>query len=261
MGRITLKNFLKKYTAISIKFIDEYYKFYELCENEKFGIPLDDIIDYLDIQNVERFYENFRKKYKIKIDYIITRIKIKKEKDVRNAIYYISFDTFEKICMVSKSEKANKVRDYFIILRKFIDYYKDHIDKMILTKAEKYGSIYILLINKDKNIFKLGYSNNIRKRLQTYATGRDTHPSIQFIMLINNPLNVEKCSKIFLNKYQFKEGKEIYKIDLNIMKEIVDNCSNIVNNINNYKKTDAYIVYDEKEYLDENSEVYAYERK
>ncbi len=34
--------------------------------------------------------------------------------------------------MISKSEKANSVRDYFIILRKFINYYKDHISEMIL---------------------------------------------------------------------------------------------------------------------------------
>jgi phage anti-repressor protein len=57
-------------------------------------------------------------------------------KGVRSAIYYISLDTFEKICMVSKSEKANSVRDYFIILRKFINYYKDHISEMILARLK-----------------------------------------------------------------------------------------------------------------------------
>ena len=34
---ITLKNFLKKYTAISNNFIDEYFLFYEKCEYNKFG--------------------------------------------------------------------------------------------------------------------------------------------------------------------------------------------------------------------------------
>lgn len=36
MKDVILKDFLKTYTAISNKFIDEYYKFYELCENNKF---------------------------------------------------------------------------------------------------------------------------------------------------------------------------------------------------------------------------------
>ena len=43
---ITLKNFLKKYTAISNNFIDEYYSFYEKCEYNKFGIILDNVLDY-----------------------------------------------------------------------------------------------------------------------------------------------------------------------------------------------------------------------
>ena len=42
-NHITLKDFLKKYTAISNKFIDEYYSFYEQSENNKFGIPLEKV--------------------------------------------------------------------------------------------------------------------------------------------------------------------------------------------------------------------------
>ena len=66
---ITLKNFLKKYTAISNKFIDEYFLFYEKCENNTFGIMLDDVLDYLDIKERKEFYSRFRKRYNIKYDY------------------------------------------------------------------------------------------------------------------------------------------------------------------------------------------------
>ena len=37
--------------------------------------------------------------------------------------------------MKSKSEKANSVRDYFIMLHKFIEYYKNHIAEMINEKV------------------------------------------------------------------------------------------------------------------------------
>lgn len=57
-------------------------------------------------------------------DYIMKNTYIKKEKDTRNIIYYITFDTFQKLCMKYKTEIANNVRDYFITLHKFIDYYK-----------------------------------------------------------------------------------------------------------------------------------------
>ena len=53
---ITLKDFLKKYTAISNKFIDEYFLFYEKCENNIFGIMLD-------IKERKEFYSRFRKKH------------------------------------------------------------------------------------------------------------------------------------------------------------------------------------------------------
>ena len=44
---ISLKSFLKKYTAISNKFIDEYFKFYEMCEKDTFGIEASKVIKYL----------------------------------------------------------------------------------------------------------------------------------------------------------------------------------------------------------------------
>lgn len=139
---ITLKNFLKKYTAISNNFIDEYFSFYEKCEYNKFGIILDNVLDYLDIKERKEFYSRFRKKYNVNIDYEIIEFNYKKEKNIKNVIYYISFDTFERICMVSKAEKAEKVRDYFILLRKFINYYKNHIHEMI-NKNNTNKCIYI----------------------------------------------------------------------------------------------------------------------
>jgi hypothetical protein len=50
-NHITLKDFLKKYTAISNKFIDEYYSFYEQSETNKFSIKVEDVMKYLNIQN------------------------------------------------------------------------------------------------------------------------------------------------------------------------------------------------------------------
>ena len=49
MTKLSLKDFLKMYTGISNKFIDEYYKFYELCEKNIFGIDSIKVIKYLNI--------------------------------------------------------------------------------------------------------------------------------------------------------------------------------------------------------------------
>jgi hypothetical protein len=57
MKNINLKEFLKTYTAISNKFIDEYFIFYELCENNIHGINTDLVIKYLEYKDIKKFYE------------------------------------------------------------------------------------------------------------------------------------------------------------------------------------------------------------
>lgn len=52
---ISLKDFLKKYTAISGKFIDEYYAFYELCISNTFGIDSEKVIKYLGLKDHKFF--------------------------------------------------------------------------------------------------------------------------------------------------------------------------------------------------------------
>ena len=155
-NKISLKDFLKKYTAISNKFINNYYKFYEVCENNIYGISVNDVVKYSNLNNRKKFIERLKEKYVVNEDFIIKRIKQKSQKGIQEAFYYISFDCFEKICMSSKSKKANEVRDYFITLRKFIEYYKQHISDMIIDEATEGKAVYILLVNKDKNIFKPG---------------------------------------------------------------------------------------------------------
>jgi hypothetical protein len=159
--------------------------------------------------------------------------------------------------MVSKAPKSEKVRDYFLTLRKFIDYYKNHISNMILQKAKSKPSkcIYILLVNKNKNILKLGQTKELRKRLRTYATGMDTHPDIKFIMLVDDPKIVENCMKSFLEKFEYKKNHEIYKIDVNIIKKIAFDCSGVNNELNQLmlEKDNkyAYVIFDDMQTNDD----------
>jgi len=249
--KIELKDFLKKYTGVSCKFINEYYKFYEMCEKKKFGIDLNDVLKYLEIKGVEKFITNFRKRYIEGIDYTYHTIKnTKRDAGERYSIYYLTIDTFEKICMMSKAEKANSVRDYFIVLRKFIQYYKNHISEMILSKSIDIpnGNVYIIVANKNKNIFKFGRSGDIRTRLKNYATGKDKHPDIKFIMLVDNRKDVEDCVKKLIKKHQFKPNQEIYKVSIDMIKEAIFDCASLqMKYVEAYDDVtmDSYIVFDD----------------
>lgn len=266
MPNISLKDFLKTYTAISNKFIDEYYYFYELCENEKHGINAELVIDYLKYKDREKFYERLRKNYTLNSDYVIRRKLNPGSKTAKRVDYLLSIECFEKICMLSKTQKGEAVRDYFITLRKFINYYKSHFANSInnLIKTKKY--VYIILVDKNKNIQKFGRTNNMRKRLYAYATGKDKHPDIKFIMIVDDPKRVESCTKVFIDKYKFKNKQELYKIDFDILKSVIFNCADMVKTLDDKmkeKKYDTYVVYDEyeeNEFLDLNNNVIGYEK-
>ena len=252
--KITLKEFLKKFTAIPEKFINEYSKFYDMCNNNKFGIKITDIMEYFKITNRDKFEERIRNNYKKGLDYEVLELNHKSQKGIKDVEYIISFDGFEKIAMKSNTKKGQIFRDYFIMLRKFIDYYKEHFANKImeLTKYNKF--IYILLVNKNKKIFKLGRTADIRKRLQAYATGKDTHPDVKFIMIVNDDKKVENCSKMFLKVKQFKSNKELYKINLDYLKHTVYTCAKLddelIKQIENTNKYDSYIVFDDSNKLD-----------
>lgn len=140
------------------------------------------MIQYLEIINKPTFIKRLKTNFLENVDYIRQegekKFSIKGDKQV---FYYITLDTFEQLCMLSRTKTGDKVRSYFITIRKFINYYRDNIYNMILHSD---CVVYILLVNKGKNIYKIGKSCDLRKRLATYTTGRDTHPDIEFIIQV-----------------------------------------------------------------------------
>lgn len=264
MGDINLRLFLKKYTSISSTFIDKYCSFYDLCKKDKFGINVDLVVKYLEYTDSKRFYRRFRKTYTLNEDYVIKKNAVKAEKDVKLVEYFITIECFEKICMLSRSKMGNSVRDYFITLRQFINYYKNHIADTINHMAKPGKCVYIILANKNKNIQKIGRTENLRNRLRSYVTGKETHPDVKFIMLVDDAESVENCVKTLMKKYRFKNSQELYKVNIDALKNALFNCALAIKQIDQIVKNDnnidAWIIYDDNEYLNTNGEVIGYEQ-
>ena len=267
MNNINFKEFLKTYTQISNEFIDEYYKFFDLCEKDTYGIDAELVIDYLGFTNSDSFYERLRNNYILRSDYIIKRKIQKLQKNKTDIKYYLSFDCFEDICMLSRTKKGQVVREYLLSLRKFLNYYKTHFANNInkLAKSKKY--VYIILVDKNKNIQKFGRTFNIQKKLHSYASGKEKHPDIKYILIVDEAKGVEELSKIFINKYKFKNKRELYKIDFDVLKSLVFNSAEMkqymIEKMDEYAKYDSYVVYDEyeeNEYLDIDNNIIGYEK-
>lgn len=243
---ISLRIFLIKCTAIPIKFIDQHLIFYNACVGNPYGIEIRDVIKYLDIKKKEIFISRFRDRFVKNVDYITEEQETKRmvKGDVATK-YYMTLDTFEKICMTTHTAKGNQVQDYFILLRKFIQYYNEHMLNMVMNSDKV---VYIFAVNKKRNIYKIGQTSNLRKRLHSYITGREKHPDIQFIMQIDDPKKVEKCTQSLIDEYIYKEHQELYKIPFEKVRTAIFYCGLSAKNVDiiDDKNMDTYILFDTK---------------
>ena len=117
MRIITFQEFLKKYSTISNRFIDEYYALLLNDNIYSFYINLEDVAKWLKLNKVE-IKKLLLKNFKKNVDY-----KIDKNKET---ILLNSF-AFKKICMISKSKKAEEVREYFLKIEENLFKYKEYI--------------------------------------------------------------------------------------------------------------------------------------
>ena len=120
--------------------------------------------------------------------------------------------------MISKSEKASIVRNFYIELEKLIITYKDNIvndinkqlgiqinnDKIIQENNEE-GLLYILKVDEDSH--KIGDSTDLKKRMKQYNVGRIDQLPIVYVFKCKNIKEVEKCVKSNMSKYRLKKHK------------------------------------------------------
>ena len=102
------------------------------------------------------------------------------------------------------------------------------------------GEIYILkALNTNVTLYKLGKTSDLKHRLNTYNSVLTLQVSDQrgnaneieplFRLKVNNIQAVEDCVKGLCKKHQYRKYKEVYKIDINVLRKIMKKCSNVYN--------------------------------
>jgi myo-inositol-hexaphosphate 3-phosphohydrolase len=103
--------------------------------------------------------------------------------------------------------------------------YQAITNKDDLNKYRGYESIYFFAVdNRKQNIFKIGRTQDIIQRLRNYNIGRIKEVDLKYYALVNNAFIIEKCIKFKLDKNRVIDGREIYKVDPNKLKKIIDDC-------------------------------------
>ena len=162
---------------------------------------------------------------------------------MRKAIEFQSWlinEVLPNLRKYGKFELNNKIKTKLKKLNKKIKLLEKNnkILKSNMTKNKypKGTHIYIL---EDDNKYKIGYTDDLVKRLQTYNTGKANKLNYVYYKKTKCGYEIETCLKAMLNKYIYKSNKEFYicKLDIIIKKILLcikvekdcNNCKNINN--------------------------------
>ena len=236
---ILLQNYLKKYTTINSQFIDDFFGLYGTnTTGTDYVIDLDNVAKWLKTTKAH-LKETLSKTYTKNFDYKITKQKIERGRPSESI--KLTPNCFKRLCMLSRTKKAEEVRTYFIELEKHIDKYKNFIIDALNKKVgilennqkhipdPKSGVIYVMKTDQDiDNIYKIGKTKEFKSRLRTHNSSHVDNVDVVFIYESHDIDSVESCLKLALKTKQYRKKKEFYQVDIDLLKELLAGCESLM---------------------------------
>jgi hypothetical protein len=258
------KTFIKKHTTLNADFVEEFLSFYNPeVLNTDMIIDLEKISYWLNTRK-RKLKETLKNSYIKNIDYkvIPTPIKGKAGGALKEQIL-LTPDCFKRLCLLSKTPNADKVRTYFIQLENLMIKYRIEINAALEEKIRKLennnkkienvkkGMIYVFKVSDiktEEEMYKIGKTINMYKRSKIYNTGLKDNIEILSLYEVNNLSAVDKCIKAFLDKYRYRKSKEVFKVNLDLIKKVIKKC----------KKIDLSMLYKSPNKIESNEDLMLY---
>jgi phage anti-repressor protein len=248
---VSFKDFLKTYSLLSNEFIDDFYNIYNYDEgkNNDLIINLEIVAKWLNSKK-GKLKETLIKSYDKNFDYIIKLEKNAKISKSNKEIIYLTPDCFKRLCLLSKTKKAEEVRTYYLELENMLNNYKNYIIKGLKNTVEilennqreipknTNGVVYILRSLKDINgVYRFGQTNDFKKRLNNYNSHNSDKMKVVKIYETKNIEKVESCVIGQIKELRYKKRKDFYQIDLKLLTKLIKDCKNLTlkykNTVNN----------------------------
>ena len=163
----------------------------------------------------------------------------------------LTIDTALKVSM-NTGKKGTEVSNYFIEVNKALLKYKDLIYTKIIKENEKLKlnmnplklnnkKMYIYIIKsqnteENNNLYKIGKTENIKNRLNSYNSGLANDNELLFWFETTNIDQVEGCLKNLLIRNKYRKNKEIYDINFNELKSLIKICDLFIKTLEINKK-------------------------
>lgn len=234
-----IRSFLKKFSSIPNAFIDDFHQVYNRIAQDEFIIDLDIVSKWLNVRK-DLLKDTLVKSYEIDVDYSIEKI-AKPGKGRKPEKIMLTADCFKFLCMRSRTAKAQMVRVYYVELENLIEKYSaDFTEKLQQRIAELErnqrpkdypkgkGFIYVVKASEGVNsVYKLGKSKDLKARLRSHSSAKMDDMDIIHVLEVEMLDEVERCVKAMLKQKQYRKIKEVYQVDIDIIKATIKDCAKL----------------------------------
>lgn len=233
-----LQLFLKKYSVIPGNFIDDFYAIFE-NKRTPFLVDLNLASKWIGTRK-DHLKKLLLDNYRPNVDFIVTNVSSYKIGRPLEKIY-VTTEIFKRLCMRSHTEHGELVRTYYLELEKLVDKYKNYIIEGLNNRIRqleynqkpyintKSGVIYVFKVDED--YFKIGKARVLKNRMKQHNTTHADNVQIVFTYEVDDIDRVESCLKSVVKPYQYRKSKEIYKIQLDTLKEVINSCGQLITKV------------------------------
>lgn len=246
---MNFESFINKYSFVNSKFVKDFYNIIKEDYIERYNEFLIDseiLRKWLQINMKRSFNDTIKKSYKKNIDYIIKKEKKSEGSGGHNLeIITLTPNAAKKICLSTNSKMGKPVQQYFLDLEVALYKYKNYIIDGMNKKIEQLENnqkvkinpgkkiIYVFrALNTDLTLYKLGKTINSKTRFSNHNSPMANDLQVLFQYETDNIDQVESCVKAFMKKAQYRKYKEIYQVDLDIIKKTIEHCDVEINETN-----------------------------
>jgi hypothetical protein len=243
------ETFINKFSFVNSKFVKDFFNIIKEDYIERYNEFLIDseiLRKWLEIKNKQIFNDTIKRSYKKNIDYKIDKIKKTLGSGGHNLeVITLTPEAAKKICLSTNSKMGGQVQQYFLDLEVALYKYKNYIIDGMNKKIQQLENnqkpkinetkkiIYVFrALNTDLTLYKIGKTINSKTRFSKHNSPMANDLEVLFQYETDNIDQVELCIKAYMKKAQYRKYKEIYRVDLDIIKKTIKNCDVEINEIN-----------------------------